>query len=500
MSKKIIIASRKSELARIQALLVAQRLQSELPDADIQHVFRASAGDQNLDQELSQSGSKGVFTEDFYQDLVGRQFDMVVHSWKDLPVEQREGSQIVATLPREDVRDVALFHPQFVPGQKKLRVLSSSPRRIHALKPFFEQFLPDPPEDIQFLSVRGNMQTRIAKMLAGEGDVLILAKAALDRIFENGLPEFDEFAKDLKDKIRNCRFMVTPIRVNPPAAAQGALAIEIRRDDHQLESVLQKLNVSEDFQNVLWERETLASLGGGCHQKIGVHQFTDHFGRRRVLRGVTEDGKNLDLDELYGNHLDAVEGVSLGQAWPKADERPDIQRCPIEDVQWPQGRDLLVTKSEAIQSIKGRPSDSDLLWCSGLKTWKKLAAEGFWVHGSLEGFGQHHLPSKISWWEKPLRWVKVTHDQAGDSQIEPLVSYRLNFDSIQVPTDRTFYFWSQEGLFDLAVQQGLDVNQVYHACGPGLTYQRLKQKVSHDRLFVYSDEDQWRESLNKESK
>ena len=194
MSKKIIIASRKSELARIQALLVAQRLQSELPDADIQHVFRASAGDQNLDQELSQSGSKGVFTEDFYQDLVGRQFDMVVHSWKDLPVEQREGSQIVATLPREDVRDVALFHPQFVPGQKKLRVLSSSPRRIHALKPFFEQFLPDPPEDIQFLSVRGNMQTRIAKMLAGEGDVLILAKAALDRIFENGLPEFDEFA------------------------------------------------------------------------------------------------------------------------------------------------------------------------------------------------------------------------------------------------------------------------------------------------------------------
>ena len=105
---RLKLASRKSDLARWQSVQVARALEQLSEKPTIEYLFKASLGDQNLDLPLASMGSKGVFTEDFYTDLVDGQCDLVVHSWKDLPVEDRAETHIAMTMARADVRDILL--------------------------------------------------------------------------------------------------------------------------------------------------------------------------------------------------------------------------------------------------------------------------------------------------------------------------------------------------------------------------------------------------------
>src|SRR6185312_5615478 len=121
---------------------------------------------------------KGVFTEDFYSDLVSGQCDLVVHSWKDLPIDERTETHIALTMARADVRDLLLVpEPVWlkVAQTGKLRVMTSSPRRVYNLKTLLPRILPGEVE-IEFVDVRGNVPTRLQKM-HDEGCALVLAKA-----------------------------------------------------------------------------------------------------------------------------------------------------------------------------------------------------------------------------------------------------------------------------------------------------------------------------------
>jgi len=107
--KNIKISARSSQLAKLQAYLVGDELLKHYPNLNIKYEFRESLGDKNLTDPLWKMPEKGVFTEDFYRDLVDGHTDMVVHSWKDLPVESKEDTFISATLPRADQRDILIF-------------------------------------------------------------------------------------------------------------------------------------------------------------------------------------------------------------------------------------------------------------------------------------------------------------------------------------------------------------------------------------------------------
>ncbi len=188
------IAARKSDLARLQAYQVGDLLEEK--GFNIDYYFRSSLGDQNQNDPLWKMPEKGVFTEDFREGLINGEWDMVVHSWKDLPVDIGKGTQIVATLPRADLRDLFLFkkaHRKKLSKTGKLVVFSSSPRRIHNLTPFFRKYLPWDLHEVRFENVRGNINTRIRKMLENpEVDGLIVAKAAIDRML---LAKREEFKK-----------------------------------------------------------------------------------------------------------------------------------------------------------------------------------------------------------------------------------------------------------------------------------------------------------------
>ena len=181
---RLTILSRGSDLARVQARLVGSALLARFPDVDLIYDTRASAGDRDTATPLASLTDKGVFTADLSSALASGAADLVVHSWKDLPLDLPSGHVIGATLERADPRDMLLVRRDVVAERpSKLRVLSSSPRRAWLLQDVLPQLLPWS-ASVETVEVRGNVPTRIAKLMEGRGDALAVAKAALDRLLE----------------------------------------------------------------------------------------------------------------------------------------------------------------------------------------------------------------------------------------------------------------------------------------------------------------------------
>src|SRR4051812_24280307 len=192
---RVTIASRRSDLARIQAYQVGEALRAVSPQIEINYSFHESLGDKNLNDPLWKMPEKGVFTQDFREGLLRGDFDLVVHSWKDLAIEDDPETEIVATLPRADQRDLLIVrHERWAKVEETgvISILTSSPRRAHNLDSFLRVALPAKVQDLKFENVRGNVPTRVRKLLEGDDDGLIVAKAAIDRLLEASHAEFAE--------------------------------------------------------------------------------------------------------------------------------------------------------------------------------------------------------------------------------------------------------------------------------------------------------------------
>ena len=253
-------------------------------------------------------------------------FDLVVHSWNDLAIEDDAETEIAATLPRADARDLLL-----VPGSRwpeiertgAMSILTSSPRRSYNLNSFLGTALPAQLRELSFIDVRGNVPTRVRKLFQLNADGLIVAKAAIDRLLEAEPDEFADTRAELRRVLSQCRWMVLPLSANPSAPAQGALAIELARSRPELRELLAPINCAETFAAVTREREILGGYGGGCHQKIGVTVLCRPFGEVTFLRGVTDDGRTLD-------------SCSLQSSKPRPPRIPKAQLWPLKssDVDW----------------------------------------------------------------------------------------------------------------------------------------------------------------------
>lgn len=265
---RLIFATRSSALARYQTSHVIRLLQAAWPDLECQEQIITTQGDRVVDQPLPEIGGKGVFTSELESALLVGEVDAAVHSLKDLPVEETPGITIAAVPAREVAFDVLIS----ANGQtlanlpEAARVGTSSPRRgaqLLACRP-----------DLTILPLRGNVDTRLRKLMSGEYDAIILAAAGLTRL-------------GLQGQITE----VLPLDVMLPAPGQGALAIQCRAGDKETLELLTAIHDPLTFAAVTAERTFLAELGGGCSLPVGA--FAQKNDGQIILTGgvVSVDGK-----------------------------------------------------------------------------------------------------------------------------------------------------------------------------------------------------------------
>jgi len=502
------IAARHSDLARLQAYRVGDALRKVYPKLTVEYAFRASLGDINQQDPLWKMPEKGVFTEDFLADLVEGRADLVVHSWKDLPTEARSFTEIVATLPRADVRDLLLFRNDRLEAAKKsgkVRVLTSSPRRAHNLKVFLESHLPFKAE-VSFENVRGNIPTRLTKLLNQEVDALVVAKAALDRLLEAPELEFKEVQAIIRGALEKTRLMCLPLSINPTAAAQGALAVEINKSNLALRECLEHINCEATFNCVNAERRILASYGGGCHQKIGVNVLGRPYGEITFLRGLTDAGEVLERVHLHSKPAPGG-GVRAKETeiFPRAGEDTTFfDRVSLGRESWVSAeaaRYLWIARENAWPD-EFQPRADAVVWTAGLKTWRKLAKRGIWVTGSSEGIGENEFTRLETLLGEPqLAWLKLTHEKGHEAMngAKICATYRLQElprEKIPDLSQRKHFFWLSASAFEQALKFYPGILEGSHASGPGHTHQLLKERLAAGGTpAIYLSVGEWRRAV-----
>ncbi len=285
----IVIASRRSLLARAQTEMVGKALMRLHPGVEVQYRWLDSEGDQMPEVSLADRGGKGLFTRRVERALLKGEADLAVHSLKDLPVDPTPGLQLAAIGKRVDVRDVLISaegYASLADLPEGAMVGTSAPRRA-------AQLLNVRP-DLRITALRGNVDTRLAKTLSGEAglDATLLAAAGLLRL---GKKEHLTHRLDVDTLL--------------PAASQAALAIQCRADDHVTLTRCLPLNHAATATAVHAEREVVFGLEGDCHSPIAAYAVPcdppgpvtrnadAHWFRLRV-RVLSPDGVHrLDVDE-----------------------------------------------------------------------------------------------------------------------------------------------------------------------------------------------------------
>jgi len=277
MSRHLRIATRKSALALWQAEYVKARLEQLDPSITVSLVPMVSRGDQLLDSPLAKIGGKGLFVKELETAMLNDEADLAVHSMKDVPMQFPDGLGLYAICEREDPRDAFVSnHFDDLDALPAGSVVGTSSLRRQA------QIMARRP-DLQIRFLRGNVNTRLAKLDAGEYDAIVLATAGLLRL------GFDA----------RIRYPMPP-EVSLPAGGQGAVGIECRSSDTELQALLVQLNDEGSALRVRAERALNTRLNGGCQVPIAC--YAERENGELWLRGLVgdPDGQRMLRAEARG--------------------------------------------------------------------------------------------------------------------------------------------------------------------------------------------------------
>jgi hydroxymethylbilane synthase len=279
------IGTRGSPLALAQAHMVRDTLVAHWGEASaacIEIVILKTSGDRILDRPLAEVGGKGLFTKELEEALLDARIDVAVHSMKDVETTMPAALQIAAMVPREDPRDRLLgAYNTLAALPEGARVGTSSLRRAAQIK----HYRPD----VEIVPFRGNVGTRLAKLEQGEAHATILAAAGLNRL------GYKELGHTLQ------------VGTMLPAVAQGAVGLQIRRQDTKMLEILAPLDDIETHEAVACERVFLAELEGSCRTPIAAYAKYDARGTQILLKGewLTPDGAHRFAGQRLGDASDA---------------------------------------------------------------------------------------------------------------------------------------------------------------------------------------------------
>lgn len=296
----IKIGTRKSVLAQVQTRIVAEKIRRTAPELKIEIVPMSTEGDKRLDKNLSSFGGKGIFTKELENALLDGTIDMAVHSAKDMPVDFPEGLTLGAVVERAECEDMVVtldgrcikeMKPGAVVGTGSLR----RKLQLEGMNP-----------GIRVKDIRGNVQTRLRKLEAGDYDAIVLARAGIERLRRDSEAE----QKDFYDRFH---YEILSTDKCLPAAGQGILAVEVAESAlkcSEFAELCAKLNDSAAEQMLLAERSFLRYIGGGCNAPAGACSAVDGS-RMRMKASFAEDGKSMIFAEMSGP---ASDSEALGKA------------------------------------------------------------------------------------------------------------------------------------------------------------------------------------------
>lgn len=273
---KIRVGTRGSNLALIQTNWAIDRLKEKFPEVEFEVKIIKTKGDKILHLSLDKIGDKGLFVKEIESQLLEGEIDLAVHSMKDMPAEVVEGLKFAAVPKREDPRDVIILREglnSFDELPIGATIGTGSKRRKY-------QLLRKRP-DLNIVPIRGNIETRISKIESENLDGIVLAASGVIRA-------------DLEEKITE----FLPVDLMIPAPAQGALALEIREDDEELEKMIDAIKDEISQIQTDAERSYLAGIDGSCHIPMGAYCEVD--GEKLTLTGIfgDEDGEKITVASL----------------------------------------------------------------------------------------------------------------------------------------------------------------------------------------------------------
>lgn len=291
MKKTIRIGTRGSQLALYQAKKVKATLEVLFPELQVELKIIKTKGDKILDVALSKIGDKGLFTKEIENELIDGSVDLAVHSLKDLPTKLPEGLKLGAVLERGEFRDALVSkNGKTLSGLKAGDVVAtSSLRRIASLLKINNQII--------IKDIRGNVNSRLQKMEDGYCDAMIMAAAGLQRL------ELESYITEIIDP-----------ELIMPAVSQGAIAIETRLNDPEVDLLMAKVNHAATWNAIIAERAFLSHLEGGCQVPLGC--FSRIQDEVLTLKGFVAsiDGKEYLSDSISGNITMGAEiGIQLAE-------------------------------------------------------------------------------------------------------------------------------------------------------------------------------------------
>lgn len=280
---KLIVGTRGSALALAQTDSIISLVLDKFPDLEIEKKIIKTKGDKILDKSLDKIGDKGLFVSEIERELLEGTIDFAVHSLKDMPTKISPGLKLAQTPERQDPRDVLVINPKhqlrpedimdWLRSNQGLKIGTGSKRRTSQLKRINES--------IQPMMIRGNIGTRLEKLVSQDLDAIVLAAAGINRL---GMDSLNLYHFSYEEMI--------------PACGQGALAIEVRSNDENTDRIFDFLADDQACMEIEAERTFLEVINGGCHVPVGA--TVKNVGDKWVLMGMygREDCSSIVYGQL----------------------------------------------------------------------------------------------------------------------------------------------------------------------------------------------------------
>jgi hydroxymethylbilane synthase len=484
------IGTRGSALALTQTSLVKESLE-KISNHSFELVTVSTTGDQDTSKPLVELEGQNFFTKELDEALLEGKVDLIVSSLKDTGSSRPEGIVCGAITKRNFAEDILLVKKttsKAFPWSGSFRVGTSSPRRIAFCAHHLKDYLPTSPGMmINAIPLRGNVTTRITKLIEGEFDAIILALAGLER-----LALHPSSCEEMQILLRDLDFFVLPRKTCTPAPGQGALVIETLETNRELLSLLTQINDPETSAETDLERKRFHVYGGGCHQAIGINVKKFHDTFVAFESGLSDQTPFFTSTLLKDRPSPKGEICFMGlgvRTPPHArDELSSKELLDLSPLK-PRPSHIFVSSSHVMVALKKIHHAESTVWAAGASTVKAIAAAGFWTNGCCDSCGEKDLKRFLA--SRSLKLMMPSNlvplSLGSDTSVSEIgrsiPCYRTYYAPpspafrAEIETVRTF-FWASFAQFKhyRSIFPEISGKDYLHCCGIGKTWESFRKE------------------------